>query len=90
MYDSTCKFIAIQYSQELATWLFGKPLELTEVKPSELSLEPIRADSVIFLESTELILHLEFQTEPNEKIPYLRTQNSELRTQNYPALKKWV
>jgi len=42
MYDSTCKFIALEYSRDLATWLLGKPLDLTEIKPSELSLEPIR------------------------------------------------
>ncbi len=51
MYDSTCKFIALEYSRDLATWLLGKPLDLTEIKPSELSLEPIRADTLIFLES---------------------------------------
>jgi hypothetical protein len=38
-------------------------LDLTEIKPSELSLEPIRADGLIFLESEELILHIEFQTD---------------------------
>ena len=70
MYDSTCKFIALEYSRDLATWLLGKPLDLTEIKPSELSLEPIRADSLIFLESEELILHIEFQTDPKEDIPY--------------------
>ncbi|MBC1193596.1 Rpn family recombination-promoting nuclease/putative transposase [Microcystis aeruginosa CS-558/01A06] len=70
MYDSTCKFIALEYSRDLATWLLGKPLDLTEIKPSELSLEPIRADTLIFLESEELILHIEFQTDPKEDIPY--------------------
>ena len=70
MYDSTCKFIAAQYSRDLATWLLGKPLDLTEVKPSELSLEPIRADSLIFLESEDIVLHIEFQTEPKDDLPY--------------------
>ncbi|MDJ0728775.1 MAG: Rpn family recombination-promoting nuclease/putative transposase [Crocosphaera sp.] len=70
MYDSTCKFIAIHYSKELATWLLGKPMELTEIKPSELSLEPIRADSLIFLESENIVLHIEFQTAPKEDIPF--------------------
>ncbi len=28
MYDSTCKFIALEYSRDLATWLLGKPLDL--------------------------------------------------------------
>ncbi len=60
MYDSTCKFIALEYSRDLATWLLGKPLDLTEIKPSELSLEPIRADSLIFLESAELARRTEY------------------------------
>ncbi len=70
MYDSTCKFIAINYSKDLATWLLGKPMELTEIKPSELSLEPIRADSLIFLESENIVLHIEFQTDPKDDLPY--------------------
>ncbi|GBF79319.1 Rpn family recombination-promoting nuclease/putative transposase [Aphanothece sacrum] len=70
MYDSTCKFIAIQFTKDIATWLLGKPMELTELKPSELSLEPIRADSLIFLESEDLVLHIEFQTSPDEDIPF--------------------
>jgi len=40
------------------------------LKQSELSLELIRADSVIFLRSEELILHLEFQTEPDETMAF--------------------
>ncbi len=70
MYDSTCKFIAAKFGSDLAKWLLGKEIELTELKPSELSLEPIRADSLIFLESSALILHIEFQTDPDEDIPF--------------------
>lgn len=70
MYDSTCKFIAAKFGSDLAEWLLGKKMELTELKPSELSLEPIRADSLIFLESSALILHIEFQTDPDEDIPF--------------------
>ncbi|ACB54563.1 hypothetical protein cce_5217 [Crocosphaera subtropica ATCC 51142] len=70
MYDSTCKFIAANFKRDIATWLLGKPMELTELKPSELSLEPIRADSLIFLESEDLVLHIEFQTDPDEDIPF--------------------
>ena len=69
MFDSTCKFIAANFSKDIARWLLGKPIELTELEPSELSLEPIRADSLIFLESEELVLHIEFQTEPDPDIP---------------------
>ncbi|MEA5598986.1 DUF4351 domain-containing protein [Rivularia sp. UHCC 0363] len=35
----------------------------------ELFLEPIRADSVTFLQTTNRILHIEFQTEPVSKPP---------------------
>jgi hypothetical protein len=60
MYDNICKFIAEMFSEDLSDWLIGKPISLTELKPKDLSLEPIRADSIIFLQSPKLILHLEF------------------------------
>ena len=70
MFDNTCKFLAENFSADFANWLLGEPISLTKIEPSELSLEPIRADSIIFLESTEIVLHLEFQTEPNANIPF--------------------
>jgi predicted transposase/invertase (TIGR01784 family) len=69
-YDSICKFLAETFSTDFASWLLGKPIALIKLEPCELSVEPIRADSVIFLESSEIILHLEFQTEPNKNIPF--------------------
>ena len=69
-YDSTCKFLAETFPTDFASWLLGEPIPLTKLEPSELSVEPIRADSVIFLESTKIILHLEFQTEPNKNMPF--------------------
>ena len=60
MYDNTCKFIAETFSTDIATWLLGSPLTLTKLEPSELSLEPIRADSLIMLQSEEVVLHVEF------------------------------
>ncbi len=38
--------------------------------PTELSLEPIRADSLIMLQSEDVVLHLEFQTIPRDEIPF--------------------
>ncbi len=70
MYDNICKFIAEMFSEDLSDWLIGKPISLTELKPKELSLEPIRADSIIFLQSPKLILHLEFQTEPDSEMAF--------------------
>jgi predicted transposase/invertase (TIGR01784 family) len=70
MYDNTCKFLAENFPTDFATWLLGKPIALTKLVPSELSIEPIRADSVIFLHSAEIILHIEFQTAPDPKMPF--------------------
>ena len=70
MIDNICKFLAESFSADFASWLLGEAITLTKLEPSELSVEPIRADSVIFLESTKIILHIEFQTEPNKNIPF--------------------
>ena len=69
MYDNTCKFLAEQFSADFASWLLGETVTLTEIQPSELSLDPIRADAMILLQSEDSILHLEFQTIPKENIP---------------------
>ena len=70
MIDNICKFLAESFSTDFATWILGEAITLAKLEPSELSVEPIRADSVTFLESSEIILHIEFQTEPNKNIPF--------------------
>lgn len=70
MYDDTCRFLAETFSADFASWLLGEAIDLTELKPSELSLEPIRTDALILLESDESVLHLEFQTRPDPDIPF--------------------
>lgn len=70
MYDDTCRFLAEHFSTDFASWLLGEPVTLTELKPSELSLEPIRADAMILLQSDASILHIEFQTQPKDNIPF--------------------
>jgi predicted transposase/invertase (TIGR01784 family) len=65
VFDNLSKFLAKEYSQDFASWLIGEPVKLTELKPTELSLEPIRADSVILLKSSQVIVHCEFQTDPD-------------------------
>ncbi|MBV9388099.1 MAG: Rpn family recombination-promoting nuclease/putative transposase [Chroococcidiopsidaceae cyanobacterium CP_BM_ER_R8_30] len=70
MYDDTCRFLAEHFSADFASWLLGESITLTEIKPSELSLEPIRADALILLQSNESVLHLEFQTRPDPEIPF--------------------
>jgi predicted transposase/invertase (TIGR01784 family) len=70
MFDNLSKFLAEQYPQDFASWLIGEPIAMTELKSSELSLEPIRADTVILLKSESLILHAEFQTAPDSTMPF--------------------
>lgn len=49
MFDNVCKFLAETFSTDFASWLLGESITLTELSPSELSLEPIRADALILL-----------------------------------------
>jgi predicted transposase/invertase (TIGR01784 family) len=70
MYDDTCRFLAEHFSADFASWLLGTPVTMTELQPSELSLDPIRADALIFLEAEEFILHMEFQTIPKVDVPF--------------------
>jgi predicted transposase/invertase (TIGR01784 family) len=70
MYDNTCRFLAENFSADFASWLMGEAIVLTEIEPSELSLDPIRADALILLQSEDSILHIEFQTDPQKKIPF--------------------
>ncbi|MGV0029052.1 Rpn family recombination-promoting nuclease/putative transposase [Phormidesmis priestleyi] len=70
MYDDTCRFLVEHFSADFASWLLGEPVTLTEIQPSELSLDPIRADALILLESDESVLHIEFQTLPKNNIPF--------------------
>lgn len=69
-FDNICKFLAENFSSDFATWLLGEPITLTELSSKELSLESIRADALILLQSEQNILHLEFQTQPDAEIPF--------------------
>ncbi len=60
-YDNICKYLAEEYPENFARWLFPTQATEIEVLKTELSLEPIRADSVTLLQSSNQILHLEFQ-----------------------------
>ena len=68
-YDNTCKFLAEEYPTDFVRWLLGMETEDINVLKTELFLEPIRADSVTFLQTKNRILHIEFQTEPTSKPP---------------------
>ncbi len=87
MYDNTCKFLVENFPTDFATWLLGKPIALTKLEPSELSVDPIRADSVILLESSKIIVHLEFQTKTDDTMAY-RMANYYLRLYGKYAAKE--
>lgn len=63
VYDNTCKYLAERFPDAFVQWLL--PLEqptTIQVLKTELIQEPIRADSLTFLQADNQILHLEFQT----------------------------
>jgi predicted transposase/invertase (TIGR01784 family) len=60
-FDNCCKLLAEKYPEQFASWLLGQPVEKVTVLKTELSIEPIRADSVILLQLEGRILHIEFQ-----------------------------
>ena len=68
-YDNICKYLAEQYPRNFVRWLFSAESTEIQVLKTELSLEPIRADSVTLLQTSNQILHLEFQTLPPTDTP---------------------
>ncbi len=68
-YDNTCKYLAETYPEEFANWLLSTDTSDIKVLKTELNLEPIRADSVTLLQTSNQILHVEFQTQPTSTPP---------------------
>lgn len=69
-YDSICKYLATEYPSPFIQWLLAVDDVENQLLPTELGLEPIRADALYFLPQRQQILHLEFQTIPTS-IPAL-------------------
>lgn len=71
-FDNICKLLAEKYPADFVRWLIGGQSLNIRVLKTELSLEPIRADSLIFIQADGLILHIEFQTITQSKpaIPF--------------------
>jgi predicted transposase YdaD len=61
-FDNVCKVLAEKYPADFVRWLIAEESTNVKVLKTELSLEPIRADSVTFLQTANQILHIEFQT----------------------------
>jgi predicted transposase YdaD len=62
-FDNLCKLLSEKHPLTFASWVLGTPQTAVTVLKTELSIEPIRADYVTFLQLQERILHLEFQTQ---------------------------
>jgi predicted transposase/invertase (TIGR01784 family) len=67
--DNLLKYLAEHYPAALASWLLGKPVTRVRILKTELSLQPIRADSIYLLETDDEILHVEFETDPTNSEP---------------------
>jgi predicted transposase YdaD len=61
-FDNVCKLLAEKYPADFVRWLTADDARNVKVLKTELSIEPIRADSVIFIQTFSQILHIEFQT----------------------------
>jgi predicted transposase/invertase (TIGR01784 family) len=70
-YDNICKYLVEEYPAEFVRWLSGEETNDIQILKTELSVEPIRADSLTLLQTANQILHLEFQTVPtsNPSLP---------------------
>jgi predicted transposase YdaD len=63
-YDNTLKYLVEQYPEQFIRWLLASEPRDIQILKTELNQEPIRADSVTFLQTANQILHIEFQTLP--------------------------
>jgi predicted transposase YdaD len=68
-YDNLCKILAEKYPRDFIRWLLNQEPQTIEILKTELSIEPIRADAVTFLQTENRILHLEFQTSIKSQTP---------------------
>jgi predicted transposase YdaD len=68
-FDNICKILAEKYPTDFAHWLLPDEPRKVKLLKTELSIEPIRADSITFLQTENRILHLEFQTTAKSETP---------------------
>ncbi len=89
-YDNLLKYLAEHYPAALATWLLGRPVTRVRLLKTELSLQPIRADSVYLIETDEEILHVEFETDPSDSEPPLNLRMLDYFVRVYRRERKLV
>lgn len=70
-FDNLCKLLSEKYPDRFLNWLLGETPASVTVLKTELSIEPIRADSVTLLQTDQRMVHLEFQIriESNPPLP---------------------
>ncbi len=68
-YDNACKALAERYPEAILCWLLPTFSGSVRLLKTELSREPLRADSIILLQTSDTIFHLEFQTLPESEPP---------------------
>ncbi|AFY48879.1 hypothetical protein Nos7524_3076 [Nostoc sp. PCC 7524] len=68
-YDNLCKILVETYPRDFARWLLNQEPQKITILKTELSIEPIRADAVTFLQTENRLLHLEFQTTIKSRTP---------------------
>lgn len=68
-YDNACKYLAERSPLAFARWLLNVESENIKVLKTELSIEPVRADSLVLLQTSNQILQIEFQTLPYSNPP---------------------
>ncbi len=69
-FDNLCKLLVEEHPDRFVAWLLGEERSgPAKVLKTELGIEPIRADSVTFIQARDCILHLEFQTRWKSKPP---------------------
>ena len=85
MYDNTCKYLAEKSPASFVRWLLNIEPEKISVLKTEIIPEPIEADTLVLLQTTNQILHLEFQTVPysNPSIPLRMLEYKVILTRKY-------
>ena len=85
MYDNTCKYLAEKSPASFVRWLLNIEPEKISVLKTEIIPEPIEADTLVLLQTSNQILHLEFQTVPysNPSIPLRMLEYKVILTRKY-------
>lgn len=68
-FDNICKYLCKKFPERYAAWRIRNIRSPVTVLETELSHEPIRADTLILLKARDRILHIEFQLDIRNSEP---------------------